>query len=355
MKHDKVMIFADLQSLIKLGNNKAFKYGRDLKEIIKNHSKINLIMDETECDRQWANSESPLRKFCDSYDIPRPNASALFAQFYNNPKLCAEVDPFALWLINTSDKNLQNFRDYMGVWAINTSNIDDLYLYMDHQRSYEIKNVIGGENNNGWANYIAELPHSLPPLNSIVLNDRFLIYHTNEESAEKEGFWGFNNLLTLFNVILPKELKIPFHILIACRHPDLSPDNCSRIVDVFMEKVKKLRKYEITIEFVYSISRHQRNLFSNYFSLTMDRAFNAFRNNSEKINGENKFELFSYFYNPHASGDFKYSMARNELYQIKDLTEAAQVCIPDEKQKNEDIKKLVTESENLVDNRLLND
>ena len=127
--HEKITIIAEPDAIVRLGFNQEFKEGRTLKYIIKNLSSIFLIMDEDDFTKDWDNSESPLRRFFDAYDIPRPKAISGLLQIYKNPGLCYKLNPFAIWFLNKPVKDLNNFRDLLGVWAINTSELTDDYFY----------------------------------------------------------------------------------------------------------------------------------------------------------------------------------------------------------------------------------
>lgn len=351
--HEKITIIAEPDAIVRLGFNQEFKEGRTLKYIIKNLSSIFLIMDEDDFTKDWDNSESPLRRFFDAYDIPRPKAISGLLQIYKNPGLCYKLNPFAIWFLNKPVKDLNNFRDLLGVWAINTSELTDDYFYLDHPREYDKDDILDGPKDNGWGNYLEEIHKPFPPCNAFVLNDRHLLYNTNESSALERGFYGLNNLKVLFNEILPRNLRIPFHLIIFCQHPKLDKDKTDEVVNKFITDVKELRSYQVEIEFVYAKSRHKRGLYSNYFWFYVDRGFNAFYNNNiKKFNGENDLNLISYLNNPFTSGDTEYKSSRTKIDKIKEQCKEVYISPHIDEESFENITRVSTDSEDFFDNRL---
>lgn len=351
--HKKIRIIAEKDAIIQLCFNKEFNDGRVLKYIFRILAEILLIMDEAELDSEWSNSESELRKFFDAYDIPRPRAISGLKQIYKNPSICTELDPFALWLFNKSEQDIINFREFLGVWALSPKSLSEDYFSLEHPREYDKGQIIEGSKNNGWGNYLDELPKALPPINSIILNDRHLLLNTNESNALRNGFYGLNNLKELFNELLPQSLKVPFHILIFCQHPQMSIMNTDTIVNQFIKDVKGLRNYTIIIEFVYDKSRHKRDLYTNYFRFWVDRAYNAFYNREmKKLNGENDFKIVTYLNNPFSSGDTEYDSARSKIKKIHEQCKEA-FMNPNFTPTSEELTiRVQTESSDFLENRL---
>lgn len=357
--HRKIRIIAEKDALIQLGLSKEFREGKTLKHIFRNLADIFLIMDEGEFEKEWMDYESDLRKFFGSYDMPQPRAIAGLTQIYRNPAECAQIDPFALWLFNRSEQEVNKFRDYLGVWALTPQVLSDNYFSLEHSREFDKNDVINGTKDNGWGNYFEELSKALPPVNSIVLNDRHLLYNTNEKTALEKGFYGLNNLKALLNELLPQNLKIPFHILIFCQHPKMNIADTDAIVNKFIKEVKSLRNYAIELEFAYDKSRHKRDLYTNYFRFGVDRAYNAFYDSDlKKLNGENDFKVVSYLNNPFSSGDTEYDSARSKISKIHEQCKEAllnQELSPKDKDgvvHEEWITRGCTDSKDFFDNRL---
>lgn len=353
MANDKIHIFAEIDALLNLRNNPNFIEGHILKYIIKNQAEIILIMDEDDFSDQWNDSESSLRKLFDSFDLPKPRAMTGLKQIYSNPLLCYQLDPFAIWLLDKPDSDINKFREFMGVWALNGTSIPDDYFSIHHPREYDQGDVINGPKSTGWGNYLAEISKPIPPINSIVLNDRHLVCNTNESTAPKKGFSGLNNLKILLNELLPQNLKVPFHLFVICQHPKMSIIDTDPIVNQFVNDVIQLRQYTIIVEFVFVESRHKRALYSNYFTLYADRGFNAFCNGTPKIlNGENDFIFNSYLYDASSSGDTEYKTARSKITKIKDQSIKVLMKPDLAPALNQDIQRVTTSSNNFFDNRL---
>ena len=318
---DKVRIFAESGALIKLLNNKEFKDGRNLKKILRERSELYVIMDEKTLKAQWEDLESPVRRFCDAIDKPRPNAIEGLEPFFNTPKLLCEIDPFAIWLLDKPEKDLNDMRTLLGVWAISPSELTDDFFCLEYPKGYPQKDgaVITGPKNNGWGNYLCGLTKPLPPMNSLIVNDRYLLANYSKSDKAKRRFFGLNNLVALFDELMPKNLKVSFHIFIYCQHPSLSIETTDTFVKRFINEVKALREYEIVIEFVFDYALHHRTLYTNYFRFNANRGYNAFLDfNMIKLNGENIFRILSYNNNPFMMGDTEYEMIRNDIQEIKE-------------------------------------
>ena len=357
--HKKIRIVAEKDALIQLCFNKEFHEGKVLKHIFRNLADILLIMEEKQFDEEWNDSESDLRKFFESYDMPRPRAISGLTQIYKNPGICVDLDPFALWLFNRSEQDVINFREYLGVWALSPQSLSDDYFSMEYPREFDKDDIIDGSKDNGWGNYLEQLPKNLPPINSIVLNDRHLLLNTNESSALRSGFYGLNNLKVLFNELLPQKLKVAFHILIFCQHPKMNVADTDNIVNQFVNDVKASRNYPIEIEFVYDKSRHKRDMYTNYFRFWVDRAYNAFYNRDlKKLNGENDFNVVTYLNNPFSSGDTEYDSARSKIKKIHEQCKDAFMnpdLSPTDRNgdvQEESIRRVCTNSEDFFKNRL---
>lgn len=317
----KVNIFADVASFLNLLTNPEFVNGKDLKYLIRQRADVFLIIDQEVLNERWNDKEDILRKLCDAYDIPCPNARPKLLTIFQKPFLCPQLDPFGIWMVNASEQDISRIKESYGVWMENPSLMSDDVFYLHHKREYEKDDVISGSTNNGWANYLEELStqgKQLPPLNAVVINDRYLLYNTDERSADLYGFAGLNTLKKLFEAILPQKLQIPFHLTIYCQQPPVDMVLTDTLVEEFRSDMQDMRQYPIVIEFVYDISRHKRTFHSNYFLFDVDRTYDTFNwNNFKKLNGENYFCIESYHNDPYCSGDTNYITARNKIRIIK--------------------------------------
>jgi hypothetical protein len=212
-------------------------------------------------------------------------------------------------------------RENLGVWAINPAEMTDDYFCLEYSRGYPQKRdvEITGPKGNGWGNYLCGLTKPLPPMNSLIINDRFLLANFDKSAIAKRGLFGLNNLVALFGELLPKTLKVPFHIFIYCQHPNLSIETTDIILERFIDDVKALREYEIVIEFVFDYALHHRTLYTNYFRFNANKGYNAFcDDNMIKLNGENILCIKTYNNNPFMMGDTEYEMIRNDIQEIKE-------------------------------------
>lgn len=338
---NKVHIYADVVSFVRLLYNSKIREGKDIKCILRSRAEIHLCISGAKLATLWEDKESILRKLCDAIDLPCPQADESLLELSEHPEIIYQKNPFAIWFLNLTDENITRFRDYYGVWVLNAETVDDEALYLHHHKEYDKDDVIEGKSDNGWKNFIEQLPKdkTLPPLNAIVINDRYLLNNTNEDSALTDGFYGLNNLIQLLDAILPPKLGIPFHLLIYCQHPKLQIGITDEIIDQFISDVQDLRdNYDIIVEFVYDQSRHKRTFHSNYFMFDIERGYNVFYDTKKnKLCGENDFTLESYMNNPNCSGDTNYEISMSKLVKIKEACMDALV--------NPDLKKKAKRSE----------
>lgn len=344
----KVNIFADVPSFINLLTNPEFVKGRDLKYLVRQRAKVYLVIEQEILDQRWNDAEDVLRKTCDAYDIPCPQARPKLAVIFQNPALSYQLDPFGLWLINATEQDINRIKESYGVWMLNPATILDDFFYLHHKREYEKDDIIDGSSNNGWANYIEELTllgKQLPPLNAVVINDRYLLNNTDDRAADLYGLAGLNSLEKLFSAVLPQNLQIPFQLTIYCQQPPIDMDLTDTLVEEFRTHLQALRTYPIRIEFIYDVSKHKRTFHSNYFLFDIDRGYDTFDwNDYTKLNGENYFCIESYHNDPYCTGDTNYITARKKLKIIKaqcdsvkaspdtsngDLTKVKRVDLPD--------------------------
>jgi RNAse (barnase) inhibitor barstar len=301
MNQHKVTIYTNRQSLLQLNWNKEFISGKFLKGLIKN-AKIVLMISEENLDAIWKDTESDLYKFCEAHDISKPSCDDFLSQLCENNDLFAEKDSTAIWMVNLSENDCNEIKKRYGIWIVNTNSINDDYFRLYHQsEDYEKDEIIKGTKNNGFGNYLETSPKPLPPLNSIVLNDRFLFVSENPRVRPEDVFnWGAANTECLLDTILPDTLRIPFHLLIYCEKPNIDDSTkVEQLIKDLSDRIKSLRQYSIEVEFVFSQANHKRFLRSNYFSMNTDLGFNAFyQNKLTKLRGENDFLIQSYHNEP---------------------------------------------------------
>lgn len=314
MDKGTVNIYADRNSLVQLALNKEFSDGKHLQQVVKS-ARIVLLMQQEELDKLYEDLESDIRKFCDAYDISKPSAE--FVDIFRNPRLCYEKDPFALWFINTNEDNINKFKNYFGVWMVNTILVKDDSFKLDYPSDEFVSgDIINGESENGYQNYIDASPVPLPPMNSILINDRWFLDSTNKNNIQRNIRNGLKNFQLLLEALLPNsELKIPFHVTVYCQHPDLSTDVTERLVRECITQITSTKSYEIKIEFIFSKAEHKRILYTNYFSFKADRGFNAFKpQQTNMLWGENDFTIKGYLDNPIQM--IEYKNARKRIKRI---------------------------------------
>lgn len=348
MPNNKVRIIAEPQAIISLRRNPVFCNSKTLQHIFRNCAEIVLIADEEKFKDHWSNLESPIRRFFDAYDMPKPKAITGLKSVYEYPARCGNLDPFAIWLLNKPQAAISKFHDYLGLMAINPQSLKDDMFNLDHGKEYSSGDIVYGKGS-GWANFIGLMGRPLPPFNELALNDRYIVANI----ADDGYFYGIQNLYDLFMSILPLTLKVPLKITIFCYHPPTSFEHIDNAIQELRAKIQEQREYSITIDVIYGDAHHKRFLYTNYFTLCTDSGYNAFRrNNHRQISKDNKLSIKSYLNNPFSTGDSEFDMARKLLDVIRERCEDSYYspCIDDN---NEKIRRVDLQNADIFQNRLL--
>lgn len=170
--------------------------------------------------------------------------------------------------------NTEAIRNDFGILAIKINEVDYL-VGLDYQFGYSFekgsKNIF-----NSWGE-VFNLK-SPEPLNSAIVIDNFLWKNLDDFHNE-----NLENLYDIFNYLIPKTLKIPFHISI------IISNNKSLITKKFTEKLSKIvknLKASTGVDIEISLSTHtdtvkddlhERVIITNYHYIYSDKGFNVFK------------------------------------------------------------------------------
>lgn len=275
------------------------------------HAVLCIDVSDEEMDKIW-NENNDIYIFCHGNDIETPiTLVSFFKDIMEDYSLVAEK-PRSLFVLN-ADKDLmaQVQKDYGVIVQSKDCIDDDIIFSLKHFRELTKGDVIGGEKS-GWSNLIGN--KITVPSNAIIISDNYLF--ANNHNA------GADNLIKLVDAILPPELKIPFHVLIISKSPDISEKRVNQLAGNIKTEITKLRDFNIQIEFVFTDTIHKRKLFSNYYSITCDKGFVMFYLDRDTIvkDDDTDFDLMSIFYGiKNHAGDSEYCSSSKRMDDIKKI------------------------------------
>ena len=210
----KATIYAERTALTDVLRKAFTKAGLDnIIEIFKNHSNICMDLTNAELNSIFNPSDSDnsddLFTIFKAYDISVPIALKDFFDLMNAQEDAIISKPNAFFLRDCPSEDAQMLRDKYGVWVISKEEVTNR---MFESLSFKDEFVPGtkyGKDDNGWKNIINDNGLQLPPSNSLIVSDNFLL--SNERNGD---IIGLANLTHLLDAILPQKLSIPYYILV---------------------------------------------------------------------------------------------------------------------------------------------
>lgn len=162
----------------------------------------------------------------------------------------------------------------------------------------------------------------MPPSNSCVITDSNLLTNDIIDDKRNKYFKGLENLKDILYCILPEKFKSIYYVLIICPPKQNLPyKDLSKIIKQWITDIKNARPY-VEIEFITtSKTLHSRNLYSNYYTLNLDKGFYVFEPWSTTVHRDgdsfNKLNIKSYLSEPFKRGDSELSTANDDLERLK--------------------------------------
>jgi hypothetical protein len=270
-------------------------------KIINNHSAVCLDVNEVDLDTELDNPDSILFLFiqANAREIDLIPLNNYFQKIYSYPETVIE-NPTAAYFLNLTDNETFKLREETGMIINNAFKIDDNILF----EKVNLEWLADEEINNNWNSILN--PFNNFPSNSLIINDRNLF--TNEESVKGTiKNIGIDNLIRIFDNLLPHNLKTDYHILILSEQKaDIrNKSKCDYISNDLNDKIKELRNYNFQIEIVYYYSgtnffrnTHNRRIYSNYKYGKSENGFASFKiRNSNYTRNDDSFILLSFFNN----------------------------------------------------------
>lgn len=326
----KATIYAERTALTDVMRKAFSKDGlENIIEIFKSHSTICIDLTDDELDSifnpQDMENLDDLFTICNAYDISVPVALKDFFDLMKVKEDTIISKPNAFFLRDCSLEDAQLLRDKYGVWVISKEEVTNrMFEKLSFKDEFEPEKNYG-KSDNGWKNIISDNGLQLPPSNSLIISDNFLL------SNERNGhILGLANLTHLLDAILPQKLSVPYYILVLGQGKDDRESMLIRRVNEWKDDLSSAlnRSYDIHVEFVFSKNLiHRRILYMNYAFIGTEKGFKLFEPLSNKVyrDGEQKNSAWTYtfFHDPFRAGRREHQLANDDIKGIKAIYETA--------------------------------
>lgn len=326
----KATIYAEREALTDVVRKAFTTEGLDnIIAVLKNHSEICVDLTDAELDEVFRPTDmeklDDLFTLFSAYDISVPIALKDFFEQMGQQEDLIISKPNAFFLRDCSIKEAQSLRDKYGVWVISKDEVTNrMFEGLSFKDEFEPETLYG-KGPNGWKNIIQDNNLQLPPSNSLIISDNFLL------ANERRGhFLGLANLTHLLDAILPVKLAIPYYILILSQGRDDREALLKRKVAEWKDGLAQQlnRNYDIHVEFVFSKKLiHRRVLYMNYCFIGTEKGFKIFEPYSNQVyrdgDQKNSAWTYSYFHDPHRAGRREHQLAYDDIKSVKEIYKTA--------------------------------
>lgn len=310
----RIPIYIDNDSMVWIANNNI--YSRNLEAIFRNRAELFLDLTEEEIDEMYDITDhtncNVISIYLSNRVMVAPKAGKdKFEIFHTQYEMNAISEEFNgyVFILNIPTKKAETLREKTGVWIMSLEEIDDdCECFILEEGIYIPKKMVtpGEEYDedpcNGWIGLLERRRiNKLPPFNEVLVYDNYLNQYwspynkdpyINKKINKRDwsyAYIGIENLLILFDAILPKVHTNPIKIVIVVpKQPkvvELSEWRRreylfeKRIID-WIDEVKNLRCYTILISCILIDNDnkpvHPRVLYTNYFYFETEKGFKIF-------------------------------------------------------------------------------
>lgn len=298
-------------------------------EILKRHTKICIDMTDSERNSIFApDSFDNIDIICtlfNAFGIEPPIAlKPFFEQIEDNEETIVSK-PNSLFLKDCSKEKAEELRNQYGIWVISKDDVSDRMFEAASFKDEFIPFNNYGPSDNGWKNIITNNDLKLPPCNSLILSDNFLLFNKRGEHV-----LGLVNLIHLLDAVLPKQLSIPFYILILSQAKNGEEEKMIRKIAQWKDDLIKAlnRNYIIQIEFILSQKViHKRVIYMNYAYIGTEKGFKIFMPFSNRVYSDgdqkNSAWIYSYFHDPFRKGRRDHELATDDIELVRGIYKQA--------------------------------
>lgn len=323
-------IYAEKTALIDV-LEKAFETDglENIIKIFRSHSKICIDLTDSERDAiftpdNFDNIDVLLTLF-NAFDIEKPIALKSYFEQMEEEEDAVILHSNSYFLRDCTTIDAEHMREKYGVWVISKDEVSNrLFEYLSFKDEFE-PDTLYGKGPNGWKNIIQDNNLQLPPSNSLIISDNFLL------ANERRGhFLGLANLTHLLDAVLPEKLAVPYYILILSQGRDDKESLLKRKVAEWKDSLAQQlnRTYDIHVEFVFSKKLiHRRVLYMNYCFIGTEKGFKIFEPYSNQVyrdgDQRNSAWTYSYFHDPHRAGRREHQLACDDIKNVKEIYQTA--------------------------------
>lgn len=341
---------ASIDSLVEINS-------RNLDCIFSKMAEIYIDMEDEEIDIMEScpdhTNSSDIGMFFRKLNItPRSGKSAFEKINIDNLNSFSNFIGYILILDITKDK-AHSISQETGVWILSKEEIDnEAECFVLECIKMEDEDVVPNfeykcSDKNGWKALFDDRMIFFPPFNEIVIYDNFIKEfnvkykkppYPSKKPNQSYGFEyiGLENLLILFNAILPKNHHFAIEILIALPKytTTIYEERLENRIQCWIDEVKALRCYPINVSCLLIGNKnwrekdfeshpvHPRVLYTNYFFIKTEKGFKIFEaypySNIVREDGEsnNSVSVSSYFSNPKMKSNPISANLNNKLSEI---------------------------------------
>lgn len=292
-------------------------------EIFKSHSKICIDLTDSERDAIFTpddfNNIDILLTLFNAFDIEKPIALKSYFEQMEEEEDAVVLHSNSYFLRDCTAIEAEQMREKYGVWVISKDEVSNrLFEYLSFKDEFE-PDTYFGENDNGWKNIVEAYNLRLPPSNSMIISDNYLL-----SNKVRNYVLGLANLSHLLDVIIPKKLSVPYYILILSPAKDYEETQMLQKVSEWKEDlIRSLnRAFDIHIEFVFSPRViHKRIIYLNYCFIGTEKGFKVFMPFSNRVyrDGDQKNSVwtYTYFHDPLRAGRREHQLAYDDIEKVR--------------------------------------
>ena len=206
--------------------------------------------------------------------------------------------PRDLFILDKRPEACAQLRAEQGVFILSDQNLKEADIFSTQfEKSLYKGEVAQGVDSNGnrcvgWVELLK--PLTIQPFNSIIICDNYLFDNQQQ---------GMDNVVSLLQAIMPKALKVPFHILIITYNKtkdngrqNITPTDAQAIINTL---IANLSGFGCSIELSFLTHKrkdefHKRTIITNYHRIKSEHGFAAF--NGHKVNMETDFDVHSVYH-----------------------------------------------------------
>lgn len=287
----------------------------NLYKILSDKSKLIFDMSDDELDEILGKSESDIAQFLSGYNLDHEAKDGILQAYKSNVSLMTE-EPRSLFLLDIDRETAKSISKDHGILVLSSNDIDDKIFDGGIFKFRIDENAeIGGTIHQNWINMLKDM--RLLPFNTLVVSDSYLFNTANSNIED-----CIHNIEGFLEAVLPEHLSEKIHVAFFTESIDSGKNaEIEKAIGDISAYIKSKRKnLDITFEYVFCKSLHQRKVISNYNVIIFDKGLLIFKKKGGgchkyvKSAGENRVLSFSACENARrSSGQSEYSILTKDL------------------------------------------